>query len=239
MTNSTEHARSCQLVRPAPVLILAVATACLGLTGCNTLRPEEPAAFDSSTTENVAEQQDAAFKYCPIETVRQPSSKASGLAALTSVMKYWEQEVDVATLEEKYPAKSEGGYPLLQLRRIATKEGLIAFALTMKDRPLEQVSEQLENGRPIIVPVVLSNGRDSGSELPVVSQPDSTTDNSDMQPAGSSVKYHYVVIFGQSRDKFLLMDPAQGIVKVSKSEFTGYSGRGKIRGTPLLLVLAR
>jgi len=142
-------------------------------------------------------------------------------------MNYWEQEADVEALESKYPAQSENGYPLLQLRRIATQEGLIAFALTMQDRPLDQISEQLENGRPVIAPVRLPRGRYFGKDLPVVGRLDATTVNPDKQLIGGNFKHHYVVIFGQSESQFLIMDPAYGIVKISKSEFTNYWGAEK------------
>ena len=218
MRNSTEHARSGQSIRPAFPLIIA--STCLGLSGCNTLRSQGDVVTDvTAPTAPPVEQRDTSFKYCPIETVSQTSSKTNGLAALASVMKYWEQEVDVPTLEANFPAKSEAGYPLLQLRRIATKQGLIAFALTMKDRPLEQVSEQLENGRPIIVPVQLPGGHsDAATNLP--DTPITATDTATAtEPAPP---HRYVVIFGQSNDQFLLMDPAQGVVKLNKQEFTSY-----------------
>ena len=101
-------------------------------------------------------------------------------------------------------------------------EGMMAFALTMKDRSLDQISEQLENGRPIIAPVLLPRGRYFGRDLPVVSRHDAGTVNPDEQLVDGTHKHHYVVIFGQSEDKLLLMDPAFGIVKISKNEFTGY-----------------
>lgn len=214
MRNSTEHARSGQSVSPALLLIIAIA--CLGLSGCNTFRSQGDVVTDvTAPTAPPEEERDTSFKYCPIETVSQTSSKTNGLAALASVMKYWEQEVDVPTLEANFPAKSEAGYPLLQLRRIATKQGLIAFALTMKDRPLEQVSEQLENGRPIIVPVQLPDGHSAAA----TNLPDATATATVAEPA---LPHRYVVIFGQSHDQFLLMDPAQGIVKLNKQEFVSY-----------------
>ncbi|MGI9244107.1 MAG: cysteine peptidase family C39 domain-containing protein [Verrucomicrobiales bacterium] len=222
MRNSTEYTRCGQALRR---VLLSLSTTvcvfcCLGLSSCNTLRPKPEPVYADPPSVSAPEPRDTAFKYCPLETVRQTSNKTCGLAALVAVMNYWEHDVDVETLEEKYPAKSEDGYPLLQLRRIATKEELIAFALTMKDRPLEQVSEQLENGRPVIVPVVLpdgqyqsSSGRSSAPQVNVETPP---------ADSHSATKNHYVVIFGQSTDQFLLMDPAHGIIKVSKSEFTNY-----------------
>ncbi|MFT5109442.1 MAG: putative double-glycine peptidase/putative small secreted protein [Verrucomicrobiales bacterium] len=212
--------RRCKLTSATLVLLLTVA--CLSFTSCNTLRNGRDVIHVSSTSKKFAAAHDDDFKYCPLETIKQPSSKSCGIAALTSVMKYWEQDVDVEELEEKYPPRSNNGYPLLQLRSIATKEGLIAFALTMKDRPLDQISEQLENGRPVIVPALLPRGRYFGRDLPIVGRLNATTVNPNTQLVGGNFKHHYVVIFGESEDKFLIMDPAYGIVKISKSEFTNY-----------------
>jgi len=221
MRNPTEYAHCGQALRQARFLTLAIASlACpLGLTSCNTLDPKEELVEEVPATKKFAGGNDSAFKYCPLETVRQPSSKTGGLAALVAVMNYWEQEVDVETLQQKYPPKSEAGYPLLQLRRIATKEGLIAFALTMKDRPLEQVSEQLENGRPVIVPVNLPSNGAPGSKPAVETPPTDPSAPPIEQPSDAKSPLRYVVIFGQSSNQFLLMDPASGVVKVNKTEF--------------------
>ena len=216
------HAAIAHQVRPARAI--ALATLASALASCGTLR--ERRADDlvqvSANTPTFAAAHDDEFRYCPLDSVRQPSAKSCGIAALTAVMNYWDIEGEVGALEKKYPADSDNGYPLLQLRRIATKEGLIAFALTMKERPLDQISEQLENGRPIITPVLLPRGRYFGRDFPVVGRLDATTVNPDKQLVGGTHKHHYVVVFGQSDDKLLLMDPAYGIVQVPKSEFTHY-----------------
>ena len=211
--------------RKAPFLLLVITgLLALGFSSCDTLRPHEHRVHESAKTQNFADTHDDAFKYCPLETVRQSSKKTSGLAALVSVMNYWEHEATVDTLGEKYPAESEDGYPLLQLRRIAAKEGLIAFALTLNDQPLAQVSEQLENGRPVIVPVVLPRGRYFTREAPATDVVDATSANPEKPRIGGRTKNHYVVIFGQSAKQFLLMDPAYGIVKINKDEFVTYWG---------------
>ena len=219
----TEPASPSRRRRPAISrnLILLLGFSCFSFSSCNSFQANKDVNVDA-TSEAFAAKHDDEFKYCPIEAVQQPSEKSCGIAALASVMKYWDVDVSVAELEEKYPAESENGYPLLQLRRIATKEGLVAFALTMKERPLDQISEQLENGRPIIAPVLLPRGRYFGRELPVVGRLDASTVNADKKVVGSTHKHHYVVVFGQSEDKYLIMDPAYGIVKISKSEFAGY-----------------
>ena len=226
MTNPPEQAPrrgKCHRDHRRPfVLALVLAAVSTHLVSCGSLRSRGKMVERSATTARFAAAHDDAFKYCPLESVRQTSEKSCGIAALASVMSYWETEADAAELEEKYPAGSDNGYPLLQLRRIAIKEGLIAFALTMKDRPLDQIAEQLENGRPVIVPVRLPRGRYFGRELPVVGRLDATTVNADKTLVGSNWKHHYVVIFGQSDDQLLLMDPAYGIVKISKADFNLY-----------------
>ena len=78
----------------------------------------------------------------------------------------------------------------------------------------------------MIVPVVLPDGRyktPSGrSNAPQANAETTPADPDSESDYGPAIKNHYVVIFGQSSDQFLLMDPAHGIIKVGKSEFTNY-----------------
>lgn len=218
-----EHApRNSRLQATSPALFAVLSLALASLTSCGTLRPRGIEADANPASPEFAAAQDDTFKFCPVETVRQPSDNSGGLAALASVMRYWEHDADIDELAKKYPAESESGYPLLQLRRIATKEGLIAFALTMKDRPLDQISEQLENGRPVIAPVHLPHGRSPAGEILASTRPDIGSANPDKSRLGENWQHHYVVIFGQSDQQFLVMDPAYGIIKIDKSDLTKY-----------------
>ena len=198
--------RICQLS-----LLLILTLSSFGLSSCHSLRPsQKPEEIKSGGEVSFVAASDDVFKYCPVETIRQQSSQSGGIAALTAVMRYWEHPTDVEALAAKYPAESDKGYTLLQLRHIAMEEDLNVLALTMKDRPLDQVSEHLENGRPIIAPIrIPSNGYLGRSSVPQSS-------------SDSDSEIRYVVIVGQSDDQFLLMDPAHGIVKLKKTEFTNY-----------------
>ncbi len=159
------------------------------------------------------------FNYCAIDAVRQSRQLSCGAAALTSVMNYWRAEdrppFEERDLIERYPAKSPEGYPILQLREIALREGIAAFALTMDRDPWNQLGEQIDNGRPVICAVNLPRGKYFGRSLPLVE----TLDRRTVMTTGNEWKSHYVVAMGRTHDEVLLMDPKYGIVRISREQF--------------------
>lgn len=158
----------------------------------------EPAAF------GVPEKH---FEYCELRAVGQQADPSGGLASLAAVMSYWDTEVAEQELAERYPPPAEGAPSIRKLRRIAIDEGLTAFALVMNANGLEQLAEQLQNGRPVIVPL----------RLPPDTYAPGTTGAALDEKARTGDRY--AVVFGQSRDEFLLMDPAAGVVRIAKSDF--------------------
>lgn len=143
------------------------------------------------------------FEYCELELVEQQHDPSGGLASLSAVLRYWDVEIDEGELANKYPPPEDGAHSIRKLRRIASDEGLTAFALVMKEAPIDQVGEQLKNGRPVIVSVRLPDAGyagigESGDNL--------TTDR-------------FAVVFGQSEAEFLVMDAREGVVRMSKPAF--------------------
>ncbi len=155
------------------------------------------------------------FEYCELEPVQQEVDPTGGLSALTAMIRYWDGEADEAQLAQKYPTKTpEAGYSIRRLRRIAIAEGIMAFALTMKEKPLDQLSEQLTNGRPVIVNIELDPGGYPGLVPPVENAEDAPT-------------RRYVVVFGQSHDQFLVLDTAVGVLRMAKEDFETMWAKGK------------
>lgn len=150
------------------------------------------------------------FEYCELQMVNQQTDSSGGLSALASVMNYWENEVEEQSLAEKYPASgSSATYSTRKLRRIAIDEGMMAFALTMREQPISQLSEQLKNGRPVITSVLLS--------------PKGYPDLAASAPA--SAQKRHAIVFGQSDDEFLIMDTGHGVIRMPKEQFkTMWSG---------------
>lgn len=174
---------------------------------------------------NGAEETPENFNYCPVESILKSTENSAGLAALTSVLKYWDTEASESELIKAYPSSgSKVGHSIHQLQRIAIDKGLTAFALTMKARPLEHLSEQLEHGRPILVTVRFPDGTYFGRPAESVAQiasnagatSPSTTSRIDKN------REYFVVVFGQSERQLLLMDPTFGVLSIDKEKFVKY-----------------
>ncbi len=174
-------------------------------TGC---RQQPDPEIDKAAQYGVPKQH---FEYCELKPVLQEVDPTGGLSALTSVMRYWDAEADEAKLAEKYPPKTlDAGYSIRRLRRIAIDEGIMAFALTMNERSLEQISEQLANGRPVIVNIELD--------------PEGYPDLEASAPA--TTQKRYAIVFGQSHDQFLLMDTGHGVIRIGKQAFETMWSKG-------------
>ena len=162
------------------------------------------------------------FNYCPVESIRRSTEGSSGVAALTSILKYWDTEASDSELLNAYPLGEEKGYSIHKLQRIAIDKGLTAFALTMKNNPLQHLSEQLEYGRPILVTVRFPDGTYFGQPVeqgaPVAVPTDPTAPAVELDKGVE----HVVVVFGQSEKQFLIMDPAFGVLSVDKATFEKY-----------------
>ena len=159
------------------------------------------------------------FQFCSVDAVRQSTQLSCGAAALTAVLNYWMEEskpkVSEKALVQKYPSRSTEGYPILQLREMAIQEGLAAFALTMDGDPWKQLSDQIDNGRPVICAVQLPRGRYWGKSIPLVE----TLDRRSVMTTGNEWLSHYVVVMGRTNSEVLLMDPKNGIVRLGRAEF--------------------
>jgi hypothetical protein len=177
-----------------------------------------------STTEAPFVDQYGRFTYSEVEVVRQSDPRSCGLAVLACVLRYWDIPATEADLLKRHPVPSGLGHSLQTLQHIAQQEGLLAFALSLKPGSAgtteAQLSEQLRKGRPVILAVRLPQGRYFGDPVPVLGTVDART----LRPfglvpsaSGEEYKYHYVVVFGEDPSRYLLMDPAYGIVTVPRT----------------------
>lgn len=163
------------------------------------------------------------FTYAEVEVVRQTTAKSCGLAVLACVLRYWEKPASEPELVAQFPVVTGRGHSLQQMREIARNRGLLAFAVSMNGpagTPAAQLSEQIAKGRPVIVAVHCPEGRYFGDPVPILGTLDARTLRPfGMVPSstGSAFKHHYVIVFGEDRERYLLMDPAYGIVSVAKA----------------------
>jgi len=164
------------------------------------------------------------FTYAEVEVVRQSEPRSCGLAVLACVLRYWDRPVTEAELVARHPVGRGLGHSLQTLRAIARDHGLLAFALSLRPgssgSPAAQLSRQISKGRPVIIAVRLPQGRYFGAPVPVLGTLDART----VRPfglvpssTGQEFKHHYVVVFGEDRTRYLVMDPAYGIVAVPQA----------------------
>ena len=180
-----------------------------------------PASEDTPAPDGISEVDPETFHYCPVDTVRQSSENGGGIATLTSVIRYWDNEAQESELALKYPPAEPGGYTMMQLRRIAVDEGLMAFSITMKMEPLAQLGEQLEHGRPVLVSLRFPDGTYFGNATAIVEALAREKKGTPV-PVIDPTRPYFFIVFGQSESQFLLMDPQLGVVSVDKPVFTRY-----------------
>lgn len=162
------------------------------------------------------------FRYCSVDAVKQSKQLSCGAAALTCVLNYWREDGQPAYEEkdliEGNPARSEEGYPMLQLREMALDHGLVAFAVTLDEDPWSQLLEHLDAGRPVITAIECPRGRYFGKSIPLVE----TLDRRAIMSTGNEWKSHYVVVMGRNYRDVLFMDPEYGIVRTDRDDFMAF-----------------
>ncbi|MEZ5299094.1 MAG: hypothetical protein R3F11_00220 [Verrucomicrobiales bacterium] len=193
----------------------AAATLCASalLPGCGTVV--------TSTQTDAFNEGFRGFDYCDVKAVVREDPQQSGSAALSCVATYWDRDASPEYLFNRHPPESREGYSIQQLRRMAIGEGLIAFALSMNDQPLEQLRSHIQKGRPVIVSAQLPGGRYFKRPLPILESIET-----DLMPGNpeDQTSRRFVVVAGEDSDELLLMDPAFGLVRVSKSAFLAWWG---------------
>lgn len=202
----------------------AAAAFALALSSCTSAVPQVPTAPDFAEAHRD-------FTYAEVEVVRQSAPRSCGLAALACVLRYWERPVTEAALLARHPVGGGHGHSLQSLQAIAREHGLLAFALSLAPgpdgSPAARLSEQIAKGRPVIVAVRLPQGRYFGDPVPVIGTLDART----LRPfglvpssRGEEYKLHYVVVFGEDPSRYLVMDPAYGIVTVPRASLLPWWG---------------
>jgi predicted double-glycine peptidase len=162
------------------------------------------------------------FRYCSVDAVKQSEQLSCGAAALTSVLNYWKEDEQPAFDEKELirdnPARSDEGYPLLQLREMALDRGFAAFAVTLNEDPWKQLFEHVDAGRPVIAAIDCPRGRYFGKKVPLVE----TLDRRAVMSTGNEWKSHYVVVMGRNYSDVLFMDPEYGIVRTRRGDFLSF-----------------
>ena len=204
-------------MRPAfKALLLAAA-----ISGCAVSPNGDVASFADGSGNNSFEVFNRSFDsqalVLPVVHDRQTEGPACGAHALASVVNYWRGAgtLDGSTLFRAHPPSAESGYSIAEMMSLAAQEGLLASAVQL---PQDAIIRELENGRPVIVPVHLPSIYVQrrvlpGSNLPVLGLAASVIANRAAKVSEWSTLAmvdHYLVIAGYQDNTFVVVEPVAG-----------------------------
>ncbi len=214
--------------RLAALLIVVFAAGCA-------VRPNSDIAqFAADTDENSFELfdrnvQTANTLVLPVVHDRQTSGPSCGAHALASVINYWRGSGTLTgeALYEETPPTNRAGYSMAELLRLASANGLAASAVRV---PREGVIRELENGRPVLLPVRLPSiyvqqRSLPGQQVPVVS----VARNALIYQSGRVSEVtnllmvdHYLLVVGYDADKFVVVEPVMGYRTITYDRLQRY-----------------
>lgn len=164
----------------------------------------------------------------PVVYDRQDSAASCGAHALASVINYWEPaSTSGDRIYAETPPADPHGYSLAELQALAVRHGLLASAVRIDKAGL---IDELEHGRPVLVPVIVPAffvDRRSlpGANLPVLGVASSAVRNQMGRVAEitrMAMVNHYVVVVGYDHDQFAIVEPVMGFRTISQERLERY-----------------
>lgn len=161
---------------------------------------------------------------------RQLTGASCGAHALASVVNYWRGAGTItgkAMFAASPPANPETGYSIAELNALAVRHGLVASGVRLN---LPDLIRELENGRPVLVPVripsiFVQNRTVPGSDQPLI---DRAADFAAQRVGQVSemtnfaLVNHYVLLVGYDRDRFVVVEPVMGYRTISFERLARY-----------------
>lgn len=153
----------------------------------------------------------------PVAHDRQTNTAACGAHVLASVINYWRGEGAVtgdAIFAAHAPARPDG-YSIAEVMNLAQQYGLTASAVRLTR---EDIIHELENGRPVLVPirvpsVYVQNWSLPGANAPVLGLPSNFIAARVAQVSewtDTAMVNHYVLVVGHDGGKFVVVEPVLG-----------------------------
>ncbi len=136
------------------------------------------------------------LNYCPVTKTLQKSSSHCGVAALASVLNYWDQPTEYSTLLKNNLSADVRGYSLEELKNICEEHTLKGFILTYSEEESslnKLIQEHIALGRPVITALG--------------------------EKKWLTESQHYVTVIGYDPQRILVMDPAEGYREISRERF--------------------
>ena len=165
----------------------------------------------------------------PVAHDRQTQGPSCGAHVLASVINYWRQAPTVTGREifEANPPASDAGYSMAELVTLAQTRGLLASAVRLSE---ENVVEELERGRPVLVPVRLpviyiQQRALPGGNIPIVGFVRSSLINragrfSELGDLG--MVDHYLLVVGYEDNTLVIVEPVMGYRTISNERLARY-----------------
>lgn len=206
----------------------------LATSACAIHPKSDPAAFAESTGHNSFELFGAAVDppntlLLPVTHDRQLNGAACGAHALASIVNYWNpaSNLNGAELFATTPPADETGYSMGELLTLASKHDLVASAVRM---PAQGLLDELEAGRPVLVPVrvpsvYVQTWQLPGTNVPVLGLPAEFVTSRTAwlsEKLGQAMLNHYVVVAGYEGDTFIVLEPVMGLRTITAERLERY-----------------
>jgi len=153
----------------------------------------------------------------PVVHDRQTEGPACGAHALASVVNYWRGAgtVDGSALFRQIPPHSPSGYSMAELLTLAQREGLLASAVRLDET---EITQELEHGRPVLIPVQLPSIYVQQHTLPGAGLPGLGVARSALVNRAARVSEwshmamvnHYLLVVGYQQNVFVVVEPVYG-----------------------------
>ncbi|MFT3728363.1 MAG: C39 family peptidase [Terricaulis sp.] len=203
---------------------------CLG--GCVTHPTRNIDAFADRSGNNSFEILNRSFPsdglVLPVVHDRQDSAASCGAHALASVINYWRHGATTGdSLYAHTPPADPHGYTLAELQTLAANNGLVASAVRMDKAG---IIDELEHGRPVLVPVIVPAFFVDRRALPGANAPGIGVVSSALRNQMARVSEmthmamvnHYVVVVGYDRDQFAIVEPVMGFRTITQERLERY-----------------
>ncbi len=207
----------------------------LCIAGCASTPISNVNAFAQRSANNSFELLDGSFRspsalVLPVVHDRQTSPLACGASALSSVINYWDGPGTVSASQiwaQSPPGDPSRGYTLAEIMAHAREHGLLASGVRLDDAA---IIRELENGRPVLVPVrmpsiYVQSRSVPGSNTPVVGLASGFLEQRIgyvSEFTGMAMIDHYLLVVGHDQRDFVVVEPVMGFRVISFQRLERY-----------------
>jgi hypothetical protein len=160
---------------------------------------------------------------------RQTAGPSCGAHALASIVNYWHRDSQVTGDEifRTTPPSQPSGYSMGELMALARQHNLISSSVRL---PQQGIIDELERGRPVLVPVRLPSiyvqpTTLPGENVPVIGVATSViTDRVGRisEATGLTLVDHYLLVVGHEDGHFIVVEPVRGYRTISFTKLARY-----------------